>query len=434
MTDQNDDTLDYLSLPSSPPAFSPEEQAVLARINQKVAASESLEDVMNFLYDETRLLFPCDRIGLSFVEEEGKRVVANWTRAEYEPVLLGKGYAEDLHGSSLEHVLESGKPRLINDLAAYLTAHPNSRSTRVIVKEGVRSSMTCPLSVDGRRIGFLFRSSRKPDAYGTHEVQLHQAIAERLSQAVEKAYRIEELAAANRAYFEMLGFVSHELKSPLASIIMDCDVLTGGFLGALESQQQDRITRLSKKADYLLGLISDYLNLARLEGGKLEPNIRHGVDLVESVIEPAVEIVMPQIEERKIQFVKLVPKGLPAMACDPSLLKIVVVNLLGNAVKYGNEGGEVRLTVSQEDGVMRTVVWNEGPGFPKEEQKRLFRKFSRLNTPELMQRKGTGVGLYTCWRIIQLHNGKIKGASEHGQWAEFVFEVPVAGPSSAIRA
>jgi signal transduction histidine kinase len=125
-------------------------------------------------------------------------------------------------------------------------------------------------------------------------------------------------------------------------------------------------------------------------------------------------------------FMRLVqiPSDVKEMECDPELLKIVMVNLLGNAAKYGLEKGEIRLRVERNETGVRVSVWNEGPGFPPEQKGRLFRKFSRLQTPELLQRKGTGVGLYSVWRIIQLHGGRIWANSELGKWAEFIFEIP----------
>jgi signal transduction histidine kinase len=116
--------------------------------------------------------------------------------------------------------------------------------------------------------------------------------------------------------------------------------------------------------------------------------------------------------------------------CDPGLLNIVMANLLGNAVKYGNEEGQIRLRVTQPEGKLAVSVWNAGPGFPRSERSKLFKKFSRLQTRELMARKGTGVGLYTCWRIIQAHGGRIWADSEPGAWAEFCFEIPQPLPSS----
>ena len=171
-------------------AFTQDEQDVLDRINRRVASGEQLSDILNFVFEETREIMPCDRIGVSFVEENGKRVVAHWARASYEPLLLAKGYGADLQGSTLEEILESGRIRVIHDLESYLASKSQNQSTKILVKEGVRSSLTGPLLVEGRRVGFLFRSSREANAYSSREVALHLAIAERLSQAVEKAWRI----------------------------------------------------------------------------------------------------------------------------------------------------------------------------------------------------------------------------------------------------
>ena len=404
--------------------FSPEQRRILDHINRKVASGQTLNDVMDFLFDSTREICPCDRIGLSFLEEDGRRVVAHWARASYEPILLGKGYAQDLQGSSLERVLKSGTPRVISDLEQYLREHPDSASTRLVVQEGVRSSMTCPLSVEGRPVGFLFRSSRRDNAYDRHQVQLHQAIAERLSQAVEKAWRIEQLSAANRAYFEMLGFVSHELRSPLASLVMDAETLVGDYLGPLQPAQREKVERMIGKAHYLLGLIGEYLNLARLENGELALNIEEHVDLVAEVMEPGIELVQNLIHQAHAALHRDFPEKPVRIQCDASLLLIAVVNLLGNAVKYGEQDGEIRVRIEAPADRVRVSVWNRGPGFPREERSKLFRKFSRLQTPELLKRKGTGVGLYTTWRVLQLHGGRVWARSELGQWAEFTFEIP----------
>ncbi len=113
---------------------------------------------------------------------------------------------------------------------------------------------------------------------------------------------------------------------------------------------------------------------------------------------------------------------------DPDRLDRILVNLLGNAVKYGREGGIIRVKVERQPDRTTVSVWNEGPGFPPEERPRLFRKFSRLQTPELRAQKGTGVGLYTAWRIIHLHGGRMDATSQVGHWAEFSFDLPVDLP------
>ncbi len=421
--------LRYIANETGSAPFSSLEQVVLDRINQKVAAAPSLHEMMGFVFDSMLELYPCDRIGLAFLEDEGRRVVAQWARATYEPLLLKSRYAEDISGSSLRTVFETRSPRIINDLARYGEEHPRSISTSVLLKEGVRSSLTCALSVEDRTCGFLFLSSRRPNAYTLHHVGLWQAVAERLSQAVEKAWRIEQLLAANQAYNEVLAFVSHELKNPVASMITDARVLAQGYLGALEDRQVQKLEQLIKKGDYLLDLIREYLDLARMEGGQLRLNAVK-TRPVEDLIESAVELVLPQIQENGMTVERDFPARIDHVDCDPALLKIVLVNLVGNAAKYGHPNGLIRISLQQRPDRFRIAVWNEGPGFPPQERSRLFRKFSRLQTPELRSRKGTGVGLYTAWRIVNLHGGRMEADSNPGQWAEFSLEIPQPLPES----
>lgn len=429
MVSRNAAHVRFIPLPSDgalPRDFSPEEILILDQVNRKVAAAESLKSIVDFLFDSTHDIFPCDRIGLAFLEDDGRRVASHYARALYEPLLLDSGYAEDLQGSSLREVIAAGEPRIIDDLEAYLREHPHSPSTKLLLKEGVRSSMTCPLIVEGRNVGLLFRSSRHAGAYDEHQAWLHLAVAERLGQAVEKALRIEQLSEANRSYMEMLGFVSHELKSPLSSIIMDGKLLTDAYLGQLEPRQREKVQRMVGKAEYLVGLIREYLDLARLEGGELTLRRRPEVDVAAAVIDAAIDIASPQIEERGVKLsVEMAQRPLPA-ECDPELLKIALVNLIGNAVKYGNEKGRVKVSAKMEGGGLCVSVWNEGPGFSDADRALLFRKFSRLPSPELINRKGSGLGLYTTWRIVNLHGGRIWAASEQGKWAEFTFTIPLA--------
>lgn len=406
-------------------AFDAQEQQVLDRVNQRIAGEATLDDLLDFLFQAIPELYPCDRIGLAFLEDEGRRIVAHGNRARYAPVLLASGYGEDLQGSSLARVMEAQCARIIYDLPRYLEEHPRSGSSRILVQEGVRSSLTSPLRVEERAIGVIFLSSREPRAYTPYHARLWAALAERLSQAVEKVWRIEQLEASNRAYTEMLAFVSHEVKNPIASMITDARVLADGYLGALEPRQVDKLERLMAKGRFLLDLVGEYLDLARMEGGDL---VLRPVpcDLAGSVVEPALELIRPQFQARDMRLERQIPPGLAPIPCDPDLLRIVLVNLLGNAAKYGRQGGTVRVRLEEFPGRIEVAVWNEGPGFPASERGRLFRKFSRLQSPALLAQKGTGVGLYTAWRIVNLHGGRMEARSREGAWAEFSFDLPAS--------
>ena len=122
----------------------PEERLILDTINHKVATAESLEEILDFLFDSIRQIGECDRLSIAFLQENGNRVITRYVRANYTPILLGPGFGQDLRGSTLDTVLECGAPRVINDLPKHLESHPNSRPTLMILREGMRSSKSCP--------------------------------------------------------------------------------------------------------------------------------------------------------------------------------------------------------------------------------------------------------------------------------------------------
>ena len=162
---------------------------------------------------------------------------------------------------------------------------------------------------------------------------------------------------------------------------------------------------------YLHAVSEKYLNLSE-RNGRFDAYPR-SVDFVREVLNPAIEIVHPQIEAHTTDFLIECPAELPDITCDPELMRIVMVNLVGNAVKYGNPGGMVTVSAAKTSTKrLRISVWNEGPGFSESEKIRLFKKFSRLESPHLREKKGSGIGLYLSWHIIQLHGGKIWAESE----------------------
>jgi signal transduction histidine kinase len=399
-------------------ALAEPERAVLEEVNARVAAHDSTERILDFLYDHTLGICPGDRLSVALLEDEGERLVSHYTVASYSPLRLDRGYAEELRGSSLEPLVSSGSLRVINDLTRYLEGKPGSRATRVLVAEGVRSSLSCPLLVEGRVVGVLFRSSREAGAYSPRHAALHQAIAERLAQAVEKTHRIEQLRATNLAYTELLGFVAHELKSPVASMVSTAQVLADGYAGPVTERQRELLGRVAKKGQFLLGLVHDYLELARLEGGRLPYAPRPGVDLEREVVSAAVEMVRADADARGMSVEVELPAELGSIEADAALLRLVLVNLLSNAVKYGRDGGRLRVRGRRDSGGVEVTVWNEGVGFTAAERALLFRKFSRLQNPELLRRKGTGVGLYTVRRLVAKHGGRVLARSEPGEWAE----------------
>jgi diguanylate cyclase (GGDEF)-like protein len=164
-----------------------EQSAMLARITQRINEGLVIDEVLDQVYENFFSLIPYDRIGLGLLEEGKSLVRAAWARSEAAEIKLKLGYSAGLAGSSLERIIQTGQPRIINDLEAYLEQHPRSESTQMIVDEGMRSSLTCPLVVRGQPVGFLFFSSVKKNTYRDFHQSLFQQIAGQLAVILEKS-------------------------------------------------------------------------------------------------------------------------------------------------------------------------------------------------------------------------------------------------------
>lgn len=192
-------------------------EAILA-IATRLNAGLTTEEVLDQIYDGFRALLPYDRLGCAVLGEDGQ-VRSIWRRSTSERSALGTGYSAPLEGSSLADIVATGRPRTIDDLEQHLLARPRSEATRLIVSEGVRSSLTCPLIANGRPIGFLFFSSFERCTYTATHTAAYQEIAALVSLALEKSLAYdalrdakERLEAANRqltqaAYFDALTCV-----------------------------------------------------------------------------------------------------------------------------------------------------------------------------------------------------------------------------------
>lgn len=173
------------------------EQKLLNEVTAQANAGLLLDEILDQLYASFRGLIPYDRIGLALLEDEGRRLRARWGRSDAQHIYLKNGFSAPMQGSSLQTVLSTGQPRILNDLEAYLQAHPDSKSTALVVKEGVRSSLTCPLLAVGNPVGFLFFSSFQKETYRDAHVELFMQIAHQLASIIEKSRLYEELQRVN---------------------------------------------------------------------------------------------------------------------------------------------------------------------------------------------------------------------------------------------
>ena len=257
-----------------------------------------------------------------------------------------------------------------------------------------------------------------------------QALVARLRRLSDESRRMaerldaknQELARVNKGYMEILGFVSHEIKGPLSASLLSAASLQQGAPGELNETQRRLIAIVCRNLEYAADMIRDYLDLSRIEKGEIVPQPAR-LSVRGEVIEPVIADLAPAIESSRMTVILDVPEEL-SLSADRRLLRIVFQNLIGNAAKYGREGGRIQVSVKELSDAWEFHVWNEGIGVPADRQHSLFTKFGRILDPRALGVKGTGLGLFIVRDILLRHGGDIRFECEEGRWADFIFTLP----------
>ncbi|MFN8529127.1 MAG: GAF domain-containing sensor histidine kinase [Anaerolineae bacterium] len=405
------------------------------QITANVNAGLYLDEILESVYRDFKSIIPYDRIGFSLIEEEGKSVRSRWAKASYNSVHLNQGYAAPLAGSSLELILRSGQPRIINDLESYARKRPASQQTRLMLEEGIRSSLTCPLIANGSPVGFLFFSSRQPNTYIDIHVETFLQIAGQLSVMVEKGRLVAELAAQkaeletknaelrrlNELKNTFLGMAAHDLRNPLSTIQIAMQILLDSRYELAPEERNEILGDVERQSRYMLDLLNDMLDVSHIESGKLTLNpaaIEIGPFLQELVQRHH------RLAESKGSSVQLEFVSDGAALGDPMRLRQILDNLISNAVKYSPSGSTTRVRAERKDGRWLLEVQDQGPGLSEVDQQRLFQDFARLSARPTGGEKSTGLGLAITRRMVEAHGGQIGVRSTLGQGATFWFTLP----------
>ena len=280
-----------------------------------------------------------------------------------------------------------------------------------------------------------------------------EKVNKKLQLEIEERARVEkELKDANIRLKEVdrlksvfLSGMSHELKTPLNSIIGFTGIMLMGLTGEITEEQRSQLFIVKDSANHLLSLIEDVLDISRIEAGKVELSLTEF--RLDEVISEVVEIISPAINEKGLKLIQEVPEGITLFS-DKRRMKQVLINLTNNAVKFTDSGkitlaaglsesskieaqrksGSFQLSASDfelhQDWLVISVR-DTGIGIKPENINKLFQPFQQIDTPPGKTHKGTGLGLYLCKKLVILLGGDISVKSEYGSGSEFSFAIPL---------
>jgi len=286
-----------------------------------------------------------------------------------------------------------------------------------------------PLVREGNLIGVFGLSRKAIRAFTDKQVELVTTFADQAVIAIENVRLFDEIQDKSRQLEEasqhksqFLANMSHELRTPLNAILGYTELMADGAYGEPSEKMLGILKRLEANGRHLLGLINDVLDLSKIEAGQLVLELSdYSVQDIAQTVRSTLE---PLAADKKLAFrVELAP-NLPSGQGDGRRLTQVLINLVGNAIKF-TDAGEVAIKAEANHGSFYVSVRDTGPGISAADQSKLFQEFQQADNAITKKKGGTGLGLAISKRIIEMHGGKIWVESQVGQGSTFVFTLPM---------
>jgi signal transduction histidine kinase len=386
------------------------------------ALSSSLEINQAFaaFIRELRGLVPFDRTAIVLLEDGQLRVLA--TAGEAAETVFPPGTVRPIERSALSEV-RAGE-----------TLYREEMTDRRFDEEdeflalGLRSRVLVPLLSGLETIGALSVVRRDPSAFSSHEIELLGLLGRLAGTAVQniRAYEAErttaeELRRLSALRADFVSLVSHELRSPMASVIGSAETLKLRWRELKPEHRDSFLALISHETSRLAELIGDVLDTSRIEAGTFSYSFGD-VDLVELVRDSA---ALAERTQDEVPVTALVREPLPHVRGDRDRLRQVLINLIDNAVKYSKPGEEVRVEAQSSNSRVLIEVHDQGPGIAPEHQRVIFEKFGRIQTAQAAK-PGTGLGLFIARSIAEAHGGSLNVRSHPEQsGATFTLALPL---------
>jgi signal transduction histidine kinase len=330
-----------------------------------------------------------------------------------------------LNNPGIASAIKQREPLQIPDLRQL----PPTPLSAITLRAGFRALIATPLVRPGQIIGLLVVRRREPGWLPKGTVDLLKTFAAQSVLAIQNARLFSEIGEKSRQLeieskhkSQFLANMSHELRTPLNAILGYTELILDHIYGEAPDRMRQVLGRVQTNGRHLLGLINDVLDLAKIEAGQFTLALVNYS--MREVVDSVINTVEPLAAEKKLAFHADVAAHLPIGHGDDRRIAQVLLNLVGNAIKF-TDAGEVAIKASAENGSFTVAVCDSGPGISPADQARIFDEFQQADSSSTKQKAGTGLGLSIAKRIIEMHRGRIWVESAPGHGSTFFFTLPV---------
>jgi GAF domain-containing protein len=331
----------------------------------------------------------------------------------------------DLHDPNVAEVFAQREPIQVADLRQEAASELN----KIALRAGYPARMVAPLLRGEDIVGMLVVRRRTPGEFAKNIVEIIKTFAAQSALAILNAGLFNEIENKSRQLEEasqhksqFLANMSHELRTPLNAILGYTELMADGAYGEPSEKMLGILKRLEANGRHLLGLINDVLDLSKIEAGQLELELAdYSVQDIAQTVRSTLE---PLAADKKLGFKLELAPQLPPGRGDGRRLTQLLINLVGNAIKF-TDAGEVAIKAEANNDSFHVSVCDTGPGISATDQAKLFQEFQQANNAITRKKGGTGLGLAISKRIIEMHGGRIWVESQPGEGSTFAFTLPV---------
>jgi signal transduction histidine kinase/HAMP domain-containing protein len=423
---ENARLLDELRTRTDELARSVAELQMLSEVGQAVSSTLDLRAVLTTILSRSVGLTGADA-GAVFRYDRAARIFRLVEAVGWDNAL--RRAVGDLRIAEHETAMGEAAARRAPIQLADLGARPSAPLRDASLAAGFRGVLIVPLVGPERILGALVLQCRACGEFPPATVRLMQTLASQSVLAIQNARlfreiaeKSEQVALANQHKSQFLATMSHELRTPLNAILGYAELLADGIYGALPERPKGVVARIQNNGKHLLALINDTLDLSKIEAGHLEFTLEdyNLSDVVRSVV----TTTHPLASARGLKFTAALPDAMPRAHGDARRVAQVLLNLVGNAIKF-TDAGEVEIGAVAADGRFVLTVRDTGPGIAEADQERIFGEFQQIDSSAIRKQGGTGLGLAIAKRMVEMQGGTISVQSAPGEGSTFRVVLPI---------